>query len=38
MPAGIKAYAAYEIASFDDGSVNTMDDITVFLVGTKLSF
>jgi len=38
MPAGIKAYAAYEIASFDDGSVNTLDDITVFLVGTKLSF
>jgi len=38
MPAGIKAYASYEIASFDDGSVNTLDDISVFLVGTKLSF
>jgi len=39
MPAGIEAYAAYEVASFDDGSSSTsLDDISVFLIGTKLSF
>jgi hypothetical protein len=39
MPAGLEAYAAYEVASFDDGSAATsLDDISVFLVGTKLSF
>lgn len=39
MPAGVEAYAAYEVASFDDANAATsLDDIAVFLVGTKLSF
>jgi len=39
MPAGIDLYAAYEVASFDDGVTTTsLDDVSVFLVGTKLSF
>jgi hypothetical protein len=39
MPAGVEAYAAYEIASFDDGDTTTsLDDVSVFLIGTKLSF
>jgi len=39
MPAGIDAFASYEVASFDDGDTGTsLDDVSVFLVGTKLSF
>jgi hypothetical protein len=39
LPAGVDAYASYEVASFDDGAATTsLDDISVFLVGTKLSF
>jgi len=39
MPAGVEAYAAYEVASFDDANAATsLDDIAVFLIGTKLSF
>jgi hypothetical protein len=39
LPAGVEAYAAYEVASFDDSNAATsLDDISVFLVGTKLSF
>jgi len=39
LPAGVDAYASYEIASFEDGDATTsLDDIAVFLVGTKLSF
>jgi hypothetical protein len=39
MPAGLEAYAAYEVASFDDNNASTsLDDISIFLIGTKLSF
>jgi hypothetical protein len=39
LPAGVDVYASYEIASFDDGAGGTtLDDITVFLVGTRLLF
>jgi len=39
LPAGIDVYASYEVASFDDGSTATsFDDISVLLIGTKLSF
>ena len=39
LPAGVDVYAAYEVASFDDSNAATsLDDISVFLVGTKLSF
>lgn len=39
MPAGVALYAAYEVASFDDGDAATsLDDIAVFLTGAKLSF
>ena len=39
LPAGVDVYESYEIASFDDGAGGTtLDDITVFLVGTRLLF
>ena len=39
LPAGVDLYASYEVASFDDGSAATaLDDVTVFLVGTRLQF
>lgn len=39
LPAGVDVYAAYEVASFDDGAAATsLDDISVFMIGTKLSF
>jgi hypothetical protein len=39
LPAGVNVFAAYEVASFDDGSAATsLDDIAVFLVGTRLMF
>jgi len=39
LPAGINVYAAYEVASFDDNSTATaLEDVTVFLVGTRLKF
>ena len=39
LPAGVDVYASYEVASFDDGASGTsLDDITVFLVGTRLKF
>jgi len=39
LPAGVDVYASYEVASFDDGAAATsLDDISVFLIGTKLSF
>ena len=39
LPAGVAVYASYEQASFEDNNAATnLDDLTVFLVGTKLSF
>jgi len=39
LPAGVDLYASYEVSSFDDGSATTsLDDISVFLIGTRLSF
>jgi hypothetical protein len=39
MPAGIDVIASYEVASFDDGAAGTsLDDVSVFLLGTRLSF
>ena len=39
MPAGIDVIASYEVASFDDGDAGTsLDDVSVFLLGTRLSF
>lgn len=39
LPAGVDVFAAYEVASFDDGDAATsLDDIAVFLVGTRLKF
>jgi len=39
LPAGVDVFAAYEVASFDDNNVATsLDDISVFLVGTRLKF
>ena len=39
MPAGVDAFASYEVASFDDGAAGTsIDDVSVFLLGTRLSF
>jgi hypothetical protein len=39
MPAGMDLFAAYEVASFDDETNATdLDDVTVFLVGTRLKF
>jgi hypothetical protein len=39
LPAGVDIFAAYELASFDDNDATTsLDDISVFLVGTRLKF
>ena len=39
MPAGVAVYASYENASFEDNNAGTaLEDLSVFLVGTKLSF
>jgi len=39
LPAGVDIFAAYELASFDDNVATTsLDDISVFLVGTRLKF
>ena len=39
MPAGVEVYASYENASFEDNNAGTaLEDLSVFLVGTKLSF
>jgi len=39
LPAGVNIYAAYEVASFDDGLTTTdLEDISVFLIGTRLNF
>jgi hypothetical protein len=39
LPAGVDVYASYEVAEFDDGSAATvLDDVTVFMVGTRLKF
>ena len=39
LPAGVAVYASYENASFDDNNAATdLEDLSVFLVGTKLSF
>jgi hypothetical protein len=39
MPAGVDVIATYEVASFDDGAAGTsLDDVSVFLLGTRLSF
>jgi hypothetical protein len=39
LPAGVGVFAAYEVASFDDSNAATsLDDISVFLVGTRLKF
>jgi hypothetical protein len=39
VPGGVTVYAAYEVASFDDLDASTsLDDVTVFLIGTRLKF
>jgi len=39
LPAGVDVFAAYEVASFDDSIATTsLDDVSVFLVGTRLKF
>jgi len=39
LPAGVDLYASYEVSSFDDGVTTTsLDDISVFLIGTRLQF
>jgi len=39
LPAGVDVYASYEVASFDDGAAGTdFDDVSVFLIGTRLNF
>jgi len=39
LPAGVNVYAAYEVASFDDADATTsLDDVSVFLLGTRLKF
>ena len=39
MPAGVAVYASYENASFEDNNAGTdLEDLSVFLIGTKLSF
>ena len=39
MPAGVDVYASYENASFEDNNAGTdLEDLSVFLIGTKLSF
>lgn len=39
LPAGVDVFASYEQASFDDANAATdLDDLTVFLVGTRLKF
>jgi hypothetical protein len=39
MPSGVDVYASYENASFEDNNAGTaLEDLSVFLIGTKLSF
>jgi hypothetical protein len=39
MPAGVDLYAAYSNASFEDDNAGTnLEDLSVFMVGTRLSF
>jgi len=39
LPAGVNLYGMYEVASFDDGAASTaIDDVTVFMVGTRIKF
>jgi hypothetical protein len=39
LPAGVDLYANYEMTSFDDNNAATsLDDISMFLVGTRLKF
>jgi hypothetical protein len=39
MPAGVNVYASYELAEFDDNNTATdLEDVSVFLIGTRLKF
>jgi len=39
MPAGVDVYLQYSVASFDDANAATdLEDITAFMMGTRLSF
>jgi len=39
LPAGVNLYGMYKVASFDDGAASTaIDDVTVFMVGTRIKF
>jgi hypothetical protein len=39
MPAGVDVYLHYQIATFDDANAATdLEDITAFMMGTRLSF
>lgn len=38
MPAGVSVFASYSMASYEDGTTASYDDISVALIGTQVNF